>query len=367
MVDPVLALLVFTALVAAGAAAFWPRRGIVARIRRITRFTERILLEDALKHVYTCASVGRDCTLESLAGQLGVSTGRAAGLLAALAERELVRSGASGPVLTDVGRESALRLVRAHRLWERYLADRTGVPPGEWHAEAERMEHALTVEETERLASRLGHPSWDPHGDPIPTPGGEVPDVEGLNLAGLEPGETAEVVHMEDEPHEVYDALLADGFTLGMRLEVVGRSARAVEVRSSLGEQTVSALAARNVTVRVLEGGERVDGPVETLRDLAPGEAGVVTDISPACRGSQRRRLLDMGVVKGTRIVAEFASASGDPVAYRVRGALVALRGEQASWIRIRRVAAGDAQPTEDAQTAGDAASAGDPVEARTA
>jgi DtxR family Mn-dependent transcriptional regulator len=94
---------------------------------------------------------------------------------------------------------------------------------------------------------------------------------------------------------------------------------------------------ARNVTVRVLPLGETADEPAETLLDLRVGESGRVVDISPACQGSQRRRLLDLGVVKGTQIEAELASAGGDPVAYRIRGALIALRREQAEWIRIER------------------------------
>jgi Fe2+ transport system protein FeoA len=74
--------------------------------------------------------------------------------------------------------------------------------------------------------------------------------------------------------------------------------------------------------------------------DLTLGESGTVVDVSPACQGSQRRRLLDLGVVKGTRITAELVSAAGDPVAYRIRGALIALRREQAGWIRIERQSA---------------------------
>jgi DtxR family Mn-dependent transcriptional regulator len=65
-----------------------------------------------------------------------------------------------------------------------------------------------------------------------------------------------------------------------------------------------------------------------------------VLDISPACRGSQRRRLLDLGIVRGTEVVPELVSAGGDPVAYRVRGALIALRREQAEWIRIEKLEA---------------------------
>jgi DtxR family transcriptional regulator, Mn-dependent transcriptional regulator len=335
LVDPVLALAVFTALIAVAALLFWPRWGLVVRLQRMTRLSERVLLEDALKHVYTCQSVGRDCSLESLAGQLEVSTGRAASLLSLLAESRLVRNGESGPRLTVEGRDSALRLVRTHRLWERYLADRTGVPAGEWHEKAERMEHALSVEETDALAARLGHPAWDPHGDPIPTAGGHVPRVERLSLAGAEAGRTVEIVHLEDEPRVIYDALLADGLALGTRVTVVERSDTELRVRAQGRERSLDVVVARNVTVRMLPEGVTADAPVATLVELAPGGAARVSGISPACQGSQRRRLLDLGVIRGTEIEAAFASAAGDPMAYRIRGALIALRREQARWIRV--------------------------------
>jgi Fe2+ transport system protein FeoA len=100
----------------------------------------------------------------------------------------------------------------------------------------------------------------------------------------------------------------------------------------------MAGVVARNVSVRLLPEDETADEHVETLRDLRPGEAGRVIDVSPACQGSQRRRLLDLGVVKGTAITAELSSATGDPVAYNIRGAVIALRGEQAEWIRIDRI-----------------------------
>ncbi len=343
MVDPALALAVFAALTLVAVALLWPKLGLVPRLRRMSHLSERVLLEDALKHIYMRERMGGEPSLESLAGRLEVSVGRAAALLARLGESGMVRNGPTGPELTDSGRSSALRLVRTHRLWERYLADRTGVPAGEWHEEAERMEHALTEEEAERLAARLGHPAWDPHGDPIPTPGGELPAVRSLSLAGAEAGSTVEVVHLEDEPRELYEALRSDGFDLGMRLDVVEHSAEGVRVRTRGRERTLDNVVARNVTVRVLPAGTSATGPVRTLADLAPGESAVVTELSPACRGTQRRRLLDLGVVKGTRIGAAFRSAAGDPVAYRIRGAVVALRREQAEWIRIGEASEDDA------------------------
>jgi DtxR family Mn-dependent transcriptional regulator len=335
MLDPALALLAFAGVVALAAILFWPRSGVVSRFARASRLSERVLLEDALKHVYTCESIGHASTLESIAGQLEISTGRAAGILERLTEGEMVRTDESGTHLTERGRDSALRLVRSHRLWERYLADRTGVPEGEWHAEAERMEHALSIEDADALAARLGHPAWDPHGDPIPTPGGALPDVERLTLAAATPGRTVEVVHLEDEPREIYDALRAHGLGLGARLDVLDRSESAVRVRAQGREWPIASVVARNVSVRYTPKGQSADQPVRTLLDLEPGRAGRVMDISPACRGSQRRRLLDLGVVKGTEIVPELVSAGGDPVAYRIRGALIALRREQAEWIRL--------------------------------
>ncbi|MGD9375983.1 MAG: FeoA family protein, partial [Anaerolineae bacterium] len=76
---------------------------------------------------------------------------------------------------------------------------------------------------------------------------------------------------------------------------------------------------------------------VEHLSDLEPGEKAVVAGLSPSCRGSERRRFLDLGILPGTAVEAEMISPSGDPTAYRVRGALLALRREQAEYIRITR------------------------------
>jgi DtxR family Mn-dependent transcriptional regulator len=154
-------------------------------------------------------------------------------------------------------------------------------------------------------------------------------------LAGVEPGRTVEIVHLEDEPREIYDALLADGLGLGARVAVLGRTDRQVRLHALGREWPMDIVVARNVTVRLLPAGSDADAPLPTLLDLAPGQRGRVVGLSPACQGSQRRRLLDLGVVRGTTIEAAFASAAGDPVAYRVRGALLALRSEQASWIRV--------------------------------
>ena len=143
------------------------------------------------------------------------------------------------------------------------------------------------------------------------------------------------MLHLEDEPREVYDALVNQGLAPGGRLDVLDRSDDMVRVRAEGRAWTLEPMVARNVTVRHLPVGEQAGSARMTLADARQGQSVRVVGISPACQGTQRRRLLDLGVVRGTEIVPELVSASGDPVAYRIRGALVALRHEQARWIQI--------------------------------
>ncbi|HZD79253.1 MAG TPA: iron dependent repressor, metal binding and dimerization domain protein [Actinomycetota bacterium] len=346
--DPALMLLAFAAVAAITLVLLWPARRALAGLRRVRREAERVRLEDALKHMHECERAGRACTLENLAGRLETSRGAASDLLTRLTERGLAVVGPSGVELTGPGRAYALRIVRTHRLWERYLADRTGVPAVDWHEEAERVEHELTQEEAEDLAARLGHPRYDPHGDPIPTAGGEIPAPVGVPLPRVVPGRHVVVRHLEDEPREVFERLVGLGLAPGVPLEVLdgegegeGAARGAVRIRVQGVERSVRAADAGNVTVEEVAEDVGSEGRSRTLADAEPGQEVRVTSLSPACQGPQRRRMLDLGVVPGTRITPELVSTSGDPVAYRIRGALIALRRHQASWIEV------DAEPVE--------------------
>ena len=200
MVDPVIALLSFGLLALILALLLWPKRGIASRLLRLSRMTERVRLEDTLKHLYKCEYAGRDCSVDSVAGSVGVPRGRAIHLLGRLEEQGFALAVREGFVLTEEGRDYALHIVRTHRLLERYLADRTGVLPEDWHGEAERREHMLSPEERESLAAKLGHPLYDPHGDPIPTATGDLPPLTGVPLSALGVGDVASIVHLGDEP-----------------------------------------------------------------------------------------------------------------------------------------------------------------------
>lgn len=333
MVDPARALLVFAALVVATAVLVWPRRGVFALVQRTRRATERVRVEDAVKYLFHAGDDGAAVRPEALAGALSVRETVARTLLTRLVERGLARTDGVGFRLTEGGRRDALRLVRTHRLVEQWLADRTGVEPAEWHAVAEDAEHDLTAEQVEALAAQLGQPRFDPHGDPIPTATGELPVDDRVLLGRLAPGEAGTIAHLEDEPAESYIALRRAGLTLGRALVVHARDARGVQLELDGNRVTLPHLLEAGVSV--LRAPHTSTERPATLADIAPGESARVIGIDRACRGAQRRRLLDLGVVPGTRIAAVLRSAGGDPIAYDIRGALIGLRAQQAAWVRI--------------------------------
>ncbi|MEE9562004.1 MAG: FeoA domain-containing protein, partial [Thermoanaerobaculia bacterium] len=224
-------------------------------------------------------------------------------------------------------------------LWERYLSDETGLDPAAWHDDAELREHTISAEEAELLAARMGHPRYDPHGDPIPTAGGEIAPPQGRPLTELPPGELAEIVHVEDEPPAVYAQLVAEGLHPGMRVRVNEVSPQRIRFEADAQEHVLAPILAANLSVLPLPREERMEGPFERLSGLDLGEQGTVVAISPALRGPERRRMLDLGLLPGTVVTAEIRSPGGDPTGYRIRGAVIALRQEQADQIQIERMA----------------------------
>lgn len=327
-------LLILLLLAALLLAVLWPRQGLVARWRTARRLAARTRQEDALKHILKAEVNGRPSSVASVAGALRLGENRAAALLAELERGGLLSFEGGAPRLRPDGRELARHVIRAHRLWESFLADQTGIAEAEWHRQAERKEHLLSPAEADRLAAKLGNPLRDPHGDTIPAEGEEVPADSGLPLTDVVAGERFEIVHMEDEPDAVYRQLLALGLLPGMHAQVVARSGDHLDLL--LPDQRrvrLNTVQANNVAVGI----RPAFGAVEdvALSDLAPGRAALVVGLAPACLGAARRRLLDLGFVPGTLVSVELVSPAGDPTAYRVRGSVIALRRKQADLIRI--------------------------------
>ncbi len=338
MIDPLKALIIFGLVVIVICVIFFPKYGLYSRWNRNRRGMKRVLIEDALKHIFDCEYKNIFCTTESIAGSLLISTDVAAELLTRLSTMGLLVTNDNGVRLTPDGRSYALRIIRVHRLWERYLADETSVPPTEWHSSAELAEHKLTTAEVELLAAQIGNPHFDPHGDPIPTPSGEIPPKKGHSLLSLNSGEFADITHIEDEPEAVYAQLVAQGLYVGMQVMMIERSNERVRFAADGEEIVLAPLLTNNLTVApITEEEQRITSPLESLASLMIGEEAKVLSISKAMRGQQRRRLMDLGVVPGTTIRAEMKSASGDPTAYNIRGALVALRQQHANMIFIQK------------------------------
>ncbi|NIR45802.1 MAG: hypothetical protein GWN99_15320 [Gemmatimonadetes bacterium] len=311
-------------------ALLWPGRGLLDRWREGRRLAERARVEDALKHIHARELRGPLATAESLAGKLEVSVRAAVELISAMEERELVQSTGTGLTLSSEGRKLALRVVRAHRLLERYLADELRLPLEEIHARADRQEHRVTEEEVAELEARLGYPQTDPHGDPIPASGGALDELEGTALTDWPVGRPARVVHLEDEPAELMSQIVAAGVVPGMHIEVRRVSRDQLLLWDGEEERGLAPVAASNVFVAELP--HPVRPPVK-LSSLKPGESGRV--LALRSEGFERRRLLDLGLTPGTEVECAYPGPLGEPMAYRVRGATVALRREQGDQIEI--------------------------------
>jgi DtxR family transcriptional regulator, Mn-dependent transcriptional regulator len=331
---------ILTGLLLAAPALFVPawRRRFIARFRRTRSETERTVVEDALKHAFDCNARNIACTIESIAGALQTTTALATKLVIRLEAMGLMVSEDNGFRLTAEGTAYALRVIRIHRLWERYLADETSVREADWHRVAEFEEHRMTEADADALAARLSNPQFDPHGDPIPSASGEMPEVPGETLTNFPAGTPVRIVHVEDEPPAMYALLAAIGMHRGLDLEVLENNPSRVRIEAQGEEHVLEPALARLITASRVPPGQHRPRSYMALSALAPGNPAKVTSISRLCRGQQRRRLMDLGIVPGTQIAAELDSLTGNPRAYLVRGTLVALRREQADQIFVMPV-----------------------------
>src|ERR671910_3226667 len=132
-------------------------------------------VEDYLKAIYRLSPEGRPASTSEIAHLLALSAPSVTGMVKRLSEHGLLEHlPYKGVQLTEEGRRAALRMVRRHRLIEAYLVAFLGYTWDTVHAEAERLEHAVSDTLVERMAAVLGNPTVDPHGDPIPTSDGAI-------------------------------------------------------------------------------------------------------------------------------------------------------------------------------------------------
>lgn len=328
-------------LIVLGLAAlvFWPRVGLAALLSSRRDRLRRELVEDALKHVLSWEQRGKAATLESLSGAVHASPTTVLRVYTDMQKRGLLRVAPGGFALTAKGEQLALQVVRAHRLWERYLADDAGFPLGKLHQAAEKAEHGLSADYLDELEAHLGHPRSDPHGDPIPTREGHLEQLHAVSLAEWPTDQPARIVHMEDEPTVVFQQILAAGLRPGMIVRILDQDQERLVISDGIHEHRLAPAVAANIHVHPTELGQDVQREATSLADLHKGVVAEVVEIDSNCRGFSRRRLMDLGLTPGAKVSVVLDNTFGDPRAFRIRDTTIALRAEQARLIWVRPLA----------------------------
>ncbi len=182
-------------------------------------------VQDYAKAIYSLQeSLEGPVSTTAIAERIGVTAASASGMVRKLGELGLVEHAPyKGVELTDAGRRVALEMLRHHRLLETYLASSLGVPWDRVHAEAEVLEHVLSEDLEALIAAKLGHPTRDPHGDPIPTASLELIDEPCQCLASLEAGAHGVLRRVSDSEPEMLRYLSELGIRPGDAFEVVER------------------------------------------------------------------------------------------------------------------------------------------------
>jgi DtxR family Mn-dependent transcriptional regulator len=182
-------------------------------------------IEDYAKAIYVLETRGSEpVSTNALAERLGVTPGSVSAMVKKLDDADLVtHTPYRGVRLTAAGRRTALEVIRHHRLLELFLAEVLEMPWDRVHQEAEVLEHVLSSELEEIIAAKLGNPTHDPHGDPIPTPDFQIEELDTRSLADLKPGDKGVFVRVSDSDSAMLRYLGERGVTPGAKLEVVER------------------------------------------------------------------------------------------------------------------------------------------------
>jgi DtxR family Mn-dependent transcriptional regulator len=182
-------------------------------------------VEDYCKAIFSLeARHGDYVSTNALAERLGITPGSVSAMLKKLGEETLIEHQPyRGVRLLPAGRRVALEVLRHHRLLELFLAETLAMPWDRVHAEAEVLEHVLSEELEALIAAKLGDPTLDPHGDPIPSAGLELRERETRPLDSLRAGEHGVFVRVSDAEPEMLRYLSERSIAPGERLQVLER------------------------------------------------------------------------------------------------------------------------------------------------
>ncbi len=286
------------------------------------------IAEDTIKVLYHLTREQDSIPVSHLIRAADLQPGRWPLILSELLRRNWILSEGEAIQILPDGEERAVELIRAHRLWERYLADKGGVPLNVLHEEAMRREHIITPEEADRLSEEMGNPQFDPHGDPIPAKGGSLPHhSSGIPLTRWPEHRLGLITHVEDEPPAVFAQLTLLGLTPGAQVEVDEHTPGRVLVWSGRQRLAIAPAMANLVSV--------VDAPAEfkPLSEIEIGQAGRVIGLLNT--QSPKPEWITAGLVEGVEIAALRPDPLGEPVTYRINGKELVLTRVEASQIKL--------------------------------
>ncbi|MGH7501104.1 MAG: metal-dependent transcriptional regulator [Longimicrobiales bacterium] len=197
-----------------------------------------IRAEDYLKTIYELEQAGGPAPTSAIAARLEVSAGTVTGMVKRLSDRGLVEHVPyNGARLTRAGETAALGLIRRHRLVELFLVRRLGYGWDRVHAEAERLEHAVSDELVDRMAAILGEPERDPHGARIPKPGEPFEDPCHPCLSELAEGTRAVLREVPDEDPEALRYLARQSLVPGVEIRLLERTPFRGPLRIEVGQR----------------------------------------------------------------------------------------------------------------------------------
>jgi len=184
-------------------------------------FAHTEAVEDCLRAIFKLCGRAEKATTSALAGYLGVAAPTVSSMLKRLEAAGLITRTRGPAELTAHGERHALSVTRRHRLLEAFLVQALNVPWDEVHTEADALEHAISQKLEDRLDAYLGHPTHDPHGDPIPSSTGDHVETWATPLAQAEPGSRFLVQRVSDADSDALRYLTALGIRPGADIEVV--------------------------------------------------------------------------------------------------------------------------------------------------
>jgi len=335
--NPYVALLLFFGISLFVYFLFRPKRGLYFLLKKSYRLNHKVAIEDILKLLYHNQTNNNSVTVNDITNNLNFSHSLIIDSIKKMIDTDLISLEGDNIKLTNSGNEYSLRIIRAHRLWEKYLSEKTGFHNKEWHDRAEKKEHELSIEDTNKLAALLGNPKFDPHGDPIPTKTGKMALKQGVPLPNLGIGMVGRIIHIEDQPEIIYKQILAENIHLNSIVRVIESNSTRIVFHSEGEKFVLAPIVAGNITISILEKKEINEENVARLISLKDNESATIIGLSKEIRGENRRRLLDLGFVKGASVQIDLMNPLGDPKAFLIKGTSIAIRKDQASKVLIKK------------------------------